>query len=242
MEKIEQAIIFSAGLGTRFKPWTDHHPKALAPVHGKPLLQRNIEFLAAAGVRKIIVNVHHFAEQILFFLERYKHPEVEILVSDETAEVLETGGGLLKAKPLFEKGQPFYTINVDILTDLPIGDLSSQQLHSMSLATLAVSDRKTSRYFLFDDQQRLSGWRNTKSGEEIMVHQCAQLHERAYSGIAAYDYRFLDLIPQSGKFSIVDSFLSLAKDHTISCWQQSNCRWIDVGKPDSVGQAEALFS
>lgn len=111
-------MIFSAGLGTRFKPWTDNHPKALALVNGKPLLQRNIEYLQQYGIRRVVVNVHHFAEQIIEAVEKNNGWGSEVIISDETDQVLETGGGLLKARPLLEGHGPFVTINVDILTNL----------------------------------------------------------------------------------------------------------------------------
>ena len=126
-------MIFSAGLGTRFKPWTDKHPKALAEINGKPLLQHNIEYLAKYGITDVIVNVHHFADQIIDAVKKNKGWGSNIIISDETEEVLETGGGLLKAKDLFKPGEKFITCNADILTDLSIGKLIAPVLDRKSV-------------------------------------------------------------------------------------------------------------
>src|SRR5436853_2564246 len=144
-----QAMIFSAGLGTRFKPWTNEHPKALALVNGKSLLQRNIEYLQKFGITDVIVNVHHFGDQIINAVTQNNGWGSHIIISDETNEVLETGGGLLKAKDLFKPGERFITCNVDILTDLNLNKLIAFHEKEKPLISFAVTDRKTSRYFLF---------------------------------------------------------------------------------------------
>src|ERR1051325_3235666 len=154
-----RAMILAAGLGTRFKPWTDRHPKALAPVNGKSLLQRNIEYLQTFGIRDILVNVHHFADQIVGALEAGKGWGSRYTISDETDMVLETGGGLLKARPLLESA-PFVLMNVDILTDMDLAAMIAGFFLHRPLATLAVTSRTTSRYFLFDPAEQLCGWRN----------------------------------------------------------------------------------
>ena len=164
-----KAMIFSAGLGTRFKPWTDKHPKALAIVNGKSLLQRNIEYLQQSGIRDIIVNTHHFASQVTDAIEKNSGWGSRIVISDEQDELLDTGGGLLKAKELFTPGERFVTCNVDILTDLDIEKLLAFHKDNKALVSFGVTQRTTSRYLLFDDKNRLCGWRNTKTGEEIIV-------------------------------------------------------------------------
>ncbi len=142
-----KAMIFAAGLGSRLKPWTDHHPKALAEVNGKPLLQRNIEYLQKHGIYDVIVNVHHFADQIIDTIEKNKGWGSTITISDETAEVLETGGGLQKAGWYFEGTENFVVMNADILTDMDLTAMLAQHRLQKPLATLAVSERETSRYF-----------------------------------------------------------------------------------------------
>ncbi|MEI6947917.1 sugar phosphate nucleotidyltransferase [Paraflavisolibacter sp. H34] len=235
-----KAMIFSAGLGTRFKPWTDHHPKALAVVNGKSLLQRNIEYLQQYGFTDLVVNVHHFAGQVTAAIERHQGWGSRIAISDETAEVLETGGGLLQAKDLLDC-DTFLTLNVDILTDLDLHRMLAFHRQQGALITLATTTRKTSRYLLFDDEGRLCGWRNTDTGKERIAIPKETYHQRAYSGIALFQQPVLDLIPFSGKFSLIDVYLALAPAHKILSFDHSGGKLIDVGKPESVALAETLF-
>jgi NDP-sugar pyrophosphorylase family protein len=234
-------MIFAAGLGTRFKPWTDKHPKALAVVHGKSLLQHNVEYLQQYGITNVVVNVHHFAGQIVDAIEKNKGWGSHITISDETDEVLETGGGIMKAAPLFT-ADTIVVINVDILTDLDLGKLIAFHQQWNPVSTLAVTNRTTSRYFLFDEANTLCGWRNTKTGEEKIARTNATYIAKAFSGIHVISKQLLSLITREGKFSMVDAYLDLAKTHTIKGFDNSGSRFIDVGKPDSVAQAELLFS
>jgi len=236
-----QAMIFSAGLGTRFKPWTDKHPKALAIVNQKSLLQRNIEYLQQFGIRDIIVNVHHFANQIEEAIIENNGWGSAIHISNERNEVLETGGGLLKAKELFTPDEQFITCNVDILTDLDIQQLLAFHKQQKALISFAVTNRKTSRYLLFNAENRLCGWRNTNTGEEKIVIQNQQLIEKAYSCVVVFDYEVLNLIPFTGKFSLIDVYLSLAANHRIMGFDHTGDRLVDVGKPESVAIAASLF-
>lgn len=240
MNTISQGMIFAAGLGTRFKPWTDQHPKALAVVNGKSLLQRNIEYLQQAGIYKVVVNVHHFADQILYALRENEGWGSTITISDETDAVLETGGGLKKAAPLFDKG-PVFIINVDILTDLDLGAMIRFHDVEAPLATLAISNRTSSRYFLFDENNTLCGWRNVKTGEEKISRQVATMIPKAFSGVHIISPDLLPLINQEGKFSMVDVYLHLAKEHAIKGYDHSYSKFIDVGKPEAVAQAESMF-
>ncbi|HXB91343.1 MAG TPA: sugar phosphate nucleotidyltransferase, partial [Puia sp.] len=171
---IKKAMILSAGLGTRFKPWTDLHPKALAPINGKSLLQRNIEYLQRYGISEIVVNVHHFAQQIIDALTLHGGWGCRYTISDETDEVLETGGGLQKARPFLEDA-PFVLMNVDILTDLDLSTLIRDHFVHHPLATLAVTNRTTSRYFLFDEDEELRGWRNIQTGQEKIARGAASV-------------------------------------------------------------------
>ena len=235
-----KAMIFAAGLGTRFKPWTDKHPKALALVNGKSLLQRNIEYLQRYGIREVVVNVHHFADQIIEAIEKNKGWGSDIIISDETVVILETGGGLKKASEYLQ-GQSFVVINVDILTDLDLGELIHYHQQLMPLATLAVSNRATSRYFLFDHFHNLCGWRNTKTGEEKISRTSADNSPKAFSGVHIIDPRIFPMIHQQGKFSMVDVYLELARTEIIKGFDHTGSKFIDVGKPDSVAKAELLF-
>jgi N-acetyl-alpha-D-muramate 1-phosphate uridylyltransferase len=242
-----KAMIFAAGLGSRFKPWTDHHPKALAVVNGKSLLQRNIEYLQQYGITDVVVNVHHFADQIIEAVEKNKGWGSNIIISDERDEVLETGGGLLKARTLLEGDEPFVSINVDILTDLNLHDLLAFHDQHKPLLSFAVTNRKTARYFLFDESNRLCGWRNVTTGEEkgpvlsYTEEEKQKLIEKAYSCVVVFEPRFFSLVKQTGKFSLTEPYLDLAAEHTILGYDHSGDKLVDVGRVESVIVAEANF-
>lgn len=233
-------MIFCAGLGTRFKPWTDNHPKALAVVNGKSLLQRNVEYLQKYGITNVVVNVHHFADQIVEAVESNNGWGSTVIVSDERTEVLETGGGLLKAKELLQGG-PFLTINVDILTDADLDEMTKQHRERNAFITLGVTDRKTSRYLLFDQEGWLCGWRNVSTGEERISIPKPSYVQKAYSGLAVFEPGIFDAVTQRGKFSLIDVYLSLASTHNILAFDHSHSKVIDVGKPESVAVAESMF-
>jgi N-acetyl-alpha-D-muramate 1-phosphate uridylyltransferase len=237
-----KAMIFAAGLGTRFKPWTDKHPKALALVNGKTLLQRNIEYLQQYGITNVVVNVHHFADQLKNAIEENKGWGSNVVVSDETDAVLETGGGLLKARPLLQGDEPFITVNADILTDLDIHALLQFHREQKALISFAVSERQTSRYFLFNAENRLCGWTNTNTGEQKISIQDDNLTPLAYSCVVVFEPAVFPLIKHTGKFSLTDMYLDLAPAHKIMGWPHSGDRWIDVGKTESVAKAEAMFA
>lgn len=252
-------MIFAAGLGTRFKPWTDKHPKALALVNGKSLLQRNIEYLQGYGIKDIIVNVHHFADQVEDAIKKNDGWGSKVIVSDERDEVLETGGGLMKAKDFFTPGSTFITCNVDILTDLDISKLLAFHEELKPLISLAVTNRKTSRYLLFDENNRLCGWINKKTGDERIPgesikdegsstpkgeRRIAPLIEKAYSCVVVFEYDIFRLMKENkfaGKFSLIDVYLSLAANQLILGYDHSGDRLVDVGKPESIALAESIF-
>lgn len=235
-----KAMIFAAGLGTRFKPWTDLHPKALAPINGKSLLQRNIEYLQTAGIREVIVNIHHFGEQIVSEIKKNQGWGSSVTISDESDVVLETGGGLKKAAWFFDNG-PFVVINADILTNLPLAEMIRAHQASKALVTLAVTDRPSSRFFLFNAAQELCGWTNTKTGDLRIVTLSDGLKEKAFSGIHVISPAIFPLIQQTGKFSIVDTYLDLITDQLIKGFDHSGGKLIDVGKPEAVREAERMF-
>jgi NDP-sugar pyrophosphorylase family protein len=242
-----KAMLLAAGLGTRLKPWTDKHPKALAIVNGKTLLQRNIEYLQRFGIKDVIVNVHHFAAQIIE-TTRQKHGwGSDITISDETDAILETGGGLKRAAWYFENEENFVLMNVDVLTDLPLNEMMAFHENKNALATLATTNRKTSRYFLFNEENILSGWKNLKTGEEKPPVFATGVNEyltpRAFSGIHVVSSKIFSLIQQTEiKFSIVDVYLSLCNEHGILSFDHSDTSFIDVGKPENILYAEKIFS
>lgn len=245
-----KAMIFSAGLGTRFKPWTDSHPKALALVNGRSLLQRNVEYLQQYGITDVVVNVHHFADQLIEAVIKSRGWGSKITISDERDELLETGGGLLKAKEFFIPGEKFITCNADILTDLDINKLISFHNDKKAVITFGVTQRKTSRYLLFDENDRLCGWRNTKTSEEKFSLPSPPgegpgvRREKAYSCVVVFDYDVFRLMEEkgfTGKFSLIDVYLALAADHLVMGYDHTGDRLVDVGKPDSIAIAESVF-
>ncbi|HEU4472112.1 MAG TPA: nucleotidyltransferase family protein [Flavisolibacter sp.] len=236
-----KAMIFSAGLGTRFKPWTDKHPKALAIVNGKSLLQRNIEYLRQYGIEEVVVNVHHFADQIIEAVEANKGWGSKVIISDEKDEVLETGGGLMKAQELLGN-ETFLTINVDILTEINLKYFLANHQQQNALITLAVTERETSRYLLFNKYNRLCGWRNVKTGEERIAIEAKDFIQKAYSGLAIFEPAVFELIRLSGKFSLIDAYLALAPENKIAGFDHTGEKLIDVGKPESLKVAENMFA
>lgn len=237
-----KAIILAAGLGTRLKPFTDEHPKALAIINGKTILQRNIEYLASFGIKEVIVNVHHFADQIIDFVKENNGFGSNISISDERDEVLETGGGIKKATWFFEKNsEPFVVMNVDVLTDLDLNKMISQHQKNHPLATLAVASRVTFRYFLFDELNHLCGWKNERTGEQKMSRKAKKYDQKAFSGVHIISPNIFSLIKMEGKFSMVDVYLELAENFVIQGFDHSDSKFIDVGKPESILKAEEMF-
>ena len=240
-------MIFSAGLGTRFKPWTDKHPKALAVVNEKSLLQRNIEYLQQYGINDVVINVHHFAEQIESEIRENKGWGSNVLISDERQQLLETGGGLLKAKHLLDPGERFISCNADFLTDLDIGKLINYHEQHKALISFGVTSRQSSRVLLFGDNMRLHGWKNKNTGEEkisIPFSKNTVIKELAYSCVVVFEHSIFKLMEEygfSGKFSLIDVYLKLAPEHLIMGYDHTGDKLVDVGKPESVAIAEALF-
>ena len=237
---IKKALIFAAGKGTRLKPFTDSHPKALALVNDVPLLERNIKYLQSFGVTEFVINVHHFGEQIVEFLEKNNHFGAKIDISNEKDELLETGGGLLFAQKYLENEENFLIMNADILTDLNIHELVKFHETHLPLATLAVSDRNSSRKLFFNSEMVLKGWMNKNSGETKMAEFNSDFKELAFSGIHCINSSIFDKIKRRGKFSIMEEYLDLMFENNILGFQHE-ARLIDVGRPESVIEAEKYF-
>lgn len=237
-----KAMLLAAGLGTRLKPFTDAHPKALAVVNGKTILQRNLEYLSRFGIEDFIINVHHFSNQVIDYLKSNNNFGKRITISDESDQVLETGGGLLKAGAFFRNDSgSFVLMNVDVLTDMNLGAMINQHLKLRPLVTLAVTNRHTTRYFLFDDMDRLCGWKNIKTAEQKISLDAAKFYQKAFSGIHVISPAIFPLIKMKRRFSIVDLYLELAASHTIISFDHSNSKFVDVGKPGSLSIAENIF-
>jgi NDP-sugar pyrophosphorylase family protein len=236
-----KALLLAAGLGTRLKPFTDHHPKALAPVNGHSLLEINIRNLQRFGIFDVVVNVHHFASQIVETLQKENGFGSRFQISDETDAVLETGGGLKKAAPFFETENDFLVMNVDMLTNADIGKMIAQHQSQQALATLAVQKRNSSRYFLFDEKMQLKGWENVTTQEQKPAEISGPTEQFAFSGIQVLSQNVFSKIKREGKFSLVDVYLDLCNTETITGYNHSGDLLLDVGKPESLTKAEALF-
>lgn len=235
-----KAMIFAAGLGTRLKPFTDHHPKALATVNGKTLLEHTIKYLQRFGIEDVVINVHHFANQIEEVLQDNSGFGSWVTISDERNEVLETGGGLLKAASYFEEEEDFVVMNVDVLTNLDLGAMIAKHKADKALATLAVMQRPSSRNLLFDEEMELCGWRNNNTKEEKIARPKEMVSGFAFSGIQVLSKAILNM-PFVGKFSMIDVFLHFAKTNIIRGYDHTGNIFIDVGKPESLEQAAFLF-
>ena len=255
-----QAMIFAAGLGTRLKPLTDTMPKALVRVGGEPLIKRVIENLINAGVDRIVVNVHHFAQQIIDYLNANNNFGIDIRISDETDGLLETGGGIKKAAPLFAPEAPILIHNVDILSNVDLskfyqmatirekskGETGDYLSDNTVDAVLLVSWRKTKRYLLFDDNMRLVGWTNIETGEvkspypDIDPKKCRMY---AFAGIHAISPRLIktmDSLPD--RFGIIDFYLNACATHNIIGYAKDDLKLMDIGKLDTLAQAEEFLA
>lgn len=245
-----KAMIFAAGLGSRLKPLTDTCPKALITVAGKPMLEHVILKLKAAGFDEIVINVHHLAHQILAFLEANNNFGIHIRISDETDELLDTGGGLEKAARLLcpsgpEHADEAYLIhNVDILSNCQLENLMRHHRHTPGIcATLLVSRRKTSRYLLFDDDNLLCGWVNKNTLETKPAgfqYEEGKYREYAYSGIQVVSPELFKHLPK-GKYSIVDFYLSACRQIKVQGYVEDDLQLIDIGKPETLEKAEEFL-
>lgn len=240
-------MIFAAGLGTRLKPLTDHMPKALVPVAGRPMLEHVILKLKAAGFNELVINIHHFGEQILDFLRANQNFGLTIHISDERDCLLDTGGGIRKAEPFFRGNEPFLVHNVDILSDTDLKALYEYHRQSGNDATLLASRRKTVRYLLFDDEKRLCGWINKdtlQTKPEGFAYNPEHHHEYAFSGIHVISPSLFHYMDErwTGKFSIMDFYLQTCHEARIGGRLTDTLRLIDIGKPETLTQAEEFLA
>jgi len=228
-----KALILAAGLGTRLMPLTASIPKALVSINGVTLLEITIRKLTAEGFRNIIVNVHHHAGQVVDYLKMSQFGNVKIAISDETDQLLDTGGAIMKARWFLDGNEPFLVHNVDVISNISLKSLLSDHIKRKGLATLSVMDRQTRRYFLFDESLKLRGWKDTFSGETRWPGDpIPNAKPLAFSGIHIIDPRIFNLIEEQGRFSIVDTYLRLAGSESIFGHMQPGVTWFDLGKPD----------
>ncbi|MFM8361639.1 MAG: nucleotidyltransferase family protein [Haliscomenobacter sp.] len=237
-----KAMVFAAGLGTRLRPFTDTRPKALVPVQDTPLLEIAIRRLILFGCRDIIINIHHFGEQIVAFLQSKNNFGVRIEISDERNLLLDTGGALKKAA-WFLDDAPFILLNADVLSDIDLGALYRNHLTTGAMATLAVRHRPSSRMLLFDETGQLCGWRNSQTGEEKWArttHSSSQAW--SFSGIQVINPSFFSFFPADRDvFSIIDTYLQAAASEKILAYPHDSDIWLDVGRPEQIEKAAAVL-
>jgi NDP-sugar pyrophosphorylase family protein len=233
-----QAMIFAAGLGTRLYPITKDRPKALAEINGVTLLEHNLRFLANQGFDRFVVNTHHFADKVVDFLESKNYFGLDIRISYED-ELLDTAGGLAKAAGFFTE-ENIVLYNVDVVSNIDLQKMMARHRENDALATLAIRRRQSSRYLLFDAAMRLQGWRNTKSGEEILCRpdmDAAPLQEFAFSGIHIVNKRIFELLGPLRKHSLTPFYLEQAATEKILGMAHNDDYWFDCGKPETLAAA-----
>jgi NDP-sugar pyrophosphorylase family protein len=236
-------MILAAGLGTRLRPLTDRVPKALVTVGGTPMLERIAQALIAAGVDRLIVNVHHHADQVRRFIAEHEGFGVDVLVSEEQPAPLETGGGLQRATRLFRRDAPFLLHNVDVICDAPLAELYADHTRSDALASLAVGHRDSSRMLRFDDdglQARVD--RRTGRVEEARPRR-GPAQDLAFAGVHAVSPEIFELMEEEGAFSIMVPYLRLAgAGHRIRPWDLGPALWLEVGDPDRLEAARRIMA
>jgi NDP-sugar pyrophosphorylase family protein len=237
-----KAMILAAGLGTRLRPLTDDRPKALVTVAGRTLLEITLARLRGFGVSEVIVNTHHYAEMIVDYLKANHSFGMRIEVSHEEA-LLDTGGGLKKAAHFFledddSRGEPFIVHNVDVISNIDLGRMMQFHTEQNALATLAVQDRETSRYLLFDEHGQLCGRRAGRDAETEWARPVREAHALAFSGIHVVSPRLFAEMQEEGAFSIIATYLHLAaQGEKIAAFRADDSYWRDLGRPENVMQA-----
>jgi NDP-sugar pyrophosphorylase family protein len=238
-----KAMILAAGLGTRLRPLTNTIPKALILLNRITLLERTIKKISLPGFDEIIINVHHYPEQIRNFLKQNKNFGLNISISDEADELLDTGGGLKKAASFFNDAEPFLLHNVDVLTDLNLNELLNSHKKNNSIATLAVMKRESSRQFLFDDEMNLCGWQNRKTSEKKISRQkVTPFQQFAFCGIQIIDPAIFHFFPQENKFSLIDFYIQVSREKTIKGLLTNSKYFYDLGSIDKLNEAEKFIS
>lgn len=239
-----KAMIFAAGLGTRLRPLTNDRPKALVEINGVTMLERVIKYLISYGVDEIVINIHHFGDKIINFLAENNNFGITIHISDERDLLLETGGGILKARNILDDENPFIVCNADILTDMDLSEMYNQHVNSNADVTLLVAPRETSRYFVFEENNKLVGWTNIKTNEcrpkELNVNKNVKL--LAFGGIHIISpsiFKDLECYSNEAKFSITPFYVDICNNKQIIGYCPSKkYYWHDIGKPEALKDAE----
>jgi NDP-sugar pyrophosphorylase family protein len=229
-----KAMILAAGIGTRLRPLTLERPKCLVEVQGISLLEHTIRYLKYFGVKEIVINVHHFANQIEQFIQDNNSFDIQIAISDERQALLDTGGGLVNAKWFFGDKKPFFLIASDVITDLDLTALYHYHLLHDPLVTLAVKQRQSSREFLFDPAYRLCGWHNNVTGETRWVREISNPLKIAFSTVHVIDPKLFDLVTETGAFSLIDLYLRLARENVILGFEHNETGWYEFGRIENL--------
>ncbi len=238
-----KVMIFAAGLGTRLRPLTDHKPKALVEINGTPMLELLILKLKKFGFNDFVINIHHFSDQIVQFLKEKNNFNSDIAISDETDELLDTGGGILKAKDLLKSSGRFLIYNADIFCDINPGELIEYHDKHDALATLSVRNAKSNRKLIFDSNNFLCRWENNMTNEIKTARMpIGQVSAFAFNGIHVLNESIFDMITETGKFSIIDLYLRLAENNKISAFESPFTHWYDLGKPENIEQVSCFLA
>lgn len=238
-----KAFIFAAGLGTRLYPYTESTPKALVALQGKPMLGHLILKLKSFGITDIIINIHHYGEQIISYLQENKNFGCHIIISDEREELLDTGGGLKKALNMLEDGENLLVHNVDVLSNFDLNNLIDQHKNSKSKVTLLVQDRKTSRYLLFDEQNKLHGWTNIKTGETKPANiEVENYRPFAFNGIHVINKSTLPYFNKENTFPIIPIYIEMSQQEELKAVEIDNSFWMDLGNPEAIDKANKWMS
>lgn len=240
-------MIFAAGLGTRLRPLTDNMPKALIPVAGKPMLERVILRLKEAGFCDVTINIHHFGEQIIEYLRANNNFGIDIHISDERGELLDTGGGIKKARRFLDGNEPFLVHNADILSDLDLTAFYHHHLQSNADATLLTNHRETSRYLVMNKENRLCGWTNITSGEVLptgLPYPDNDYQLQAFGCVHVLSpsiFHYMESEHWTGKFSIIPFYIDICREIHIQGYPVDSKNWFDIGKPETLEKAEAYY-
>lgn len=238
-----RAFIFAAGLGTRLYPYTKTQAKAMVSILGKPMLEHLILKLKSMGMIDIIINVHHYGDQIISFLEKNENFGCQITIADEREALLDTGGGLKKALALLNDSEDLLVHNVDVLTDFNILDLIKEHKASNAIATLLVQNRNTSRYLLFNSKNELEAWVNIKTGETKPIGiNPKEFQAFAFNGVHIVNKSALAYFPEESQFPIIPVYLNLSQETKIKAMEMDKSFWLDLGKPEAIDKAEKWMS
>jgi NDP-sugar pyrophosphorylase family protein len=240
---IGKAFIPAAGLGTRLGDLSKSKPKALAEVDGIPMLELTIERLKKNGIRKFVVNVHHFGDEVIDFIKQRNNFGVDIQISDERSELLDTGGAILKAATFFDGNEPVLVHNVDVISEVDFKQLAEWHQQQNALVSLCVRKRKSGRALLFNDKMFLKGWANLEKNEFKWVNNPVEIFQSfAFSGIYLFNPDFAKKLPYKGKFSIIDAWLKMAKTENILGFHDQSSNWFDLGTTQKIKIAEAYLA